>query len=232
DMLYYFPALIPRQTGNDMVAQEFMTPTGYPRHLDLRHAPPAPGGDAIVNWFRAVDPTLGRVLVEPTVVGERLAAHVPGLEVMGGIRERNLTHAHANLFRRYPDGNAPRAELERYLERYAVRWVVLRSDRRPPPAYEQLLRIHTTLRDGVIAEVLKPSTHVKLGRGRVRASMNRIEVSGSDPSKPVVLRYHWLDTLVCEPDCRVSVEPEPEDPIGFVRVAAPHPARFVIRNAY
>jgi hypothetical protein len=62
--------------------------------------------------------------------------------------------------------------------------------------------------------------------------MNRIHVTGSVPSEPVVLRYHWLATLVCEPNCRVRPTPEPGDPIGFLRVEAPHPPDFVVRNAY
>jgi hypothetical protein len=232
DVLYYFPAAIPRQTGSDLGPHEMVSPTGYPRHVDLRHAPPPPGGDPIVNWFRRVDPAGGRVLVEPPVIGERLAALVPGLEVMGGITERNLTHAHANFFRRYPGGNATLQELDRYLERYAVRWVVLRSDRSVERRYAPLLDVRVVLRDGLIAEVRGVKSRVKSGSASVRASMNRIEVTGSVPSEPLVLRYHWLDTLVCEPGCRVRVEPEREDPVGFIRVLAPHPPSFVIRNAY
>jgi hypothetical protein len=215
-----------------MGAHEIVSPTGYPRQLDLRHAPPPPGGDAVINWFRAVDPSEGRVLVEPPVIGERLAALVPGLEVMGGITERNLTHAYSNFFRRYPGGDASVDEMKRYLERYAVRWVVLRADRAPDRRFDPLLRVRTVLRDGLIAEVQTPTSRVKSGSGRVRASMNRIEVSGSLASQPVVLRYHWLDTLVCEPNCRVSPAPEPQDPIGFLRIETPHPPDFVVRNAY
>jgi hypothetical protein len=232
DVLYYFPALIPRQTGSDLGANEIVSPSGYPRQLDLRHVPPPPGGDAIVNWFRSVDPSAGRVLVEPPVIGERLAALVPGLEVMGGITERNVLHAHANFFRRHPGGDAALHELKAYLERYAVRWVVLRGDRAPERRYAPLLEVRTVLREGVIAEVQTPSSRVKSGSGRVRASMNRIQVTGSVPSEPVVLRYHWLSTLVCEPNCRVRPTPEPGDPIGFLRVEAPHPPDFVVRNAY
>jgi len=47
-----------------------------------------------------------------------------------------------------------------------------------------------------------------------------------------VLRFHWLETFVCRPDCRLRREPVDADPVGFIRVEAPHPADFVIENGY
>jgi hypothetical protein len=48
----------------------------------------------------------------------------------------------------------------------------------------------------------------------------------------VVLRFHFLETLVCRPGCAIAREPLSHDPVGFIRVAAPHPADFEILNAY
>ena len=62
------------------------------------------------------------------------------------------------------------------------------------------------------------------GRGEVRASTNRIEVTGSNPDRPVVLRFHWMEQLVCEPDCTIERKPDKLDPVGFIKIPAPHPA--------
>ncbi|MBW2262944.1 MAG: hypothetical protein JRG91_13285 [Deltaproteobacteria bacterium] len=62
--------------------------------------------------------------------------------------------------------------------------------------------------------------------------MNRIEVTGSDPNSDLVLRYHWLETLVCTPDCSITREPVLDDSVGFIRIPAPHPADVVVENGY
>jgi hypothetical protein len=231
DALYYFPAELPAQLGTDLQPDEMLSSTGYPRHLDLRHHV-ARSDEPSARWFMDHAAAEGRILVEPPVLGERLAALVPGIQLLGGIRERNLTHAYANLFRNYPDRTAPVAVLARYLERYAVRWVVLESRKPLPAEYRKLLQVRAVLPEIIICEVTTKVSFFELGSGAVRAAMNRIDVNGSDPAEPVVLRYHWHDMLVCEPNCRLQREPEPEDAVGFMRVPAPHPRDFVIRNAY
>ena len=70
------------------------------------------------------------------------------------------------------------------------------------------------------------------GRGKVRASVNRLEVTDSKKNKDVVLRYHWMETLRCTPDCTIEREAVEGDRVGFIRVPAPHPRDFVIENAY
>jgi hypothetical protein len=53
-----------------------------------------------------------------------------------------------------------------------------------------------------------------------------------DSSKrPLVLKYHWLDSFVCKPDCRVEREPMQADRVGFIRVVEA-PPNFEIVNAY
>ena len=151
---------------------------------------------------------------------------------MGGIRERNLSHTHSNFFREHPDGVASTEELSTYLDRYAVRWVVLQSGRPFPAPFGDLLQIRAKVPDGVICETMKAPSFFQEGSGRVRASMNRVEVSGSESGVPLVLRYHFLETLVCEPGCRVTVQSVQGDPVGFIRIPGPHPADLVIRNAY
>lgn len=236
DALYFFPDAVPRMASLDggevdESEPELITPTGYPRQGERRHPLWPSDVDPTVRWFREHRAT-GRVLVEPNVLGERLAAHVPGIAVMGGIRERNLTHALTNFFRLYPAREAAPDVFARYLARYAVEYVAFGSERPFPRAYEGLMEIVAALPDVQIARVLRPTSLVVDGPGRVHASMNRIEVDATDPARDVVLRYHYLETLVCEPACTLTRADEPDDPVGFLRVRAPHPARFVVRNDY
>ena len=86
-----------------------------------------------------------------------------------------------------------------------------------------------------IHRVYKTKTPVSFfaeGSGRVKASLNRIEVSGTNPDEDIVLRFHWLETLVCAEGCTVKKEPLERDPVGFIRIPAPHPADFTIENGY
>ncbi|HEY6562098.1 MAG TPA: hypothetical protein VI072_32750 [Polyangiaceae bacterium] len=232
DVLFFFPELIPKQQGRGPEPIEIVTPTGYPRNYDHRHPLPFPGGDPLVRWFAARQPLTGRILVEPPVLGERLAALLPGAEVMGGIRERNQVHALSNFFRVYPEREASAAELARYLERYAVHWVVLEMRRPMPQGWAELLQDAGGLPDLGVYAVRKRSSFFAQGSGHVRATLNRIAVSGTDPATPVVLRYHYFETLVCEPNCKLERATDAHNRIGFLRVTVPHPRNFSIRNAY
>lgn len=228
DVLYYFSHLLPAQIGFEMDAP--WSPTGGPKHLDLRHPLPTPTDYGTIRWFRG-HPMDGRVLVEPPVLGERLAAHVPNIQVLGGIRERNIVHARANFFRRYPGRDAPVEVFARYLEQYAVHYVVLSPVLPVPTAYVPLLRPVASLPDARIFAVKQPSALVASGPGHVHASMNRLSVTDTDPTLPLILRYHYLDTLRCAPACRIAPE-DPEAALSFIRVEAPHPADFTITHAY
>ena len=68
------------------------------------------------------------------------------------------------------------------------------------------------------------------GPGRVEASFDHLHISGSDPAKDAVLRFHFMETLVCNPDCSIEREEVPGDRVGFMRIPAPHPAEFSIDN--
>ena len=231
DIFYHFPSAVPRMPGRPAGPEEGITPTGYPRHDDRRHPATPPFGGGTVHWFRT-HPVRGRVLVEPNVLGERLAALVPGLEVMGGIRERNLTHVLSNFFRLYPGREASPQVFSSYLRRYGVTWVVLDGFFGFPEKYRDLLTVRADWKTVLICEVNQPTELLAQGQGRVRASINRIDVEDTNPRETVLLRYHWLETLACEPDCRASRAADPDDPVGFIRIDPPHPVSFRIENRY
>jgi hypothetical protein len=51
------------------------------------------------------------------------------------------------------------------------------------------------------------------------------------PPAEVVLRFHYLETLRCRPDCRVERFPVAGDRVGFIRVPDPRP-ELEIYNSY
>jgi hypothetical protein len=186
----------------------------------------------LARWVREVDDGQGRFLVEEPAVGERLH-WLTDAAILGGFRFRNLAHSMANLYRRNKFGAAGDDELRTYFETYAVRWVIVSSpatwwNSRPElvtPAgkvgYHRIYR--TTIEPHLIQQ----------GGGRATARPNEIAVAGSDPDVDLVLRFHWMEHLVCEPGCEIRREKiDGRDPVGFIRVPAPHPADLVIVNRY
>lgn len=230
DVLYFFPKWMPEvpplPTGEEM----HITAYGFPEHRDFRHHPPEPHFDDAANWVLEHDDGQGRILVEWWVLGEHLLWRT-NAQILGGFRERNMEHRAANLFHRYPQGQISDDELARYLEQYAVRWVIV-SQELPTFESKAVLEKIATVGPHRVYRTKVPVSFIRGGRGRVKASMNRIEVSDTDPDQDVVLRFHWHDTLICEPSCRVEREPLPDNQVGFIRVPAPHPEAFAVINGY
>jgi hypothetical protein len=186
----------------------------------------------VAEWVRSVDDGRSRFVVEDPTLGEQLAWRTDA-HVLGGFIYRNLQHSHANLFRRRKQGVASDEELRAYFETYAVGWVILSNpsptwDRRPD-ILEQVARFggfrvyRTRVSPSLLAE----------GTGDVTAATNVLRVTGSDPARDLVLRFHWMETLVCAPDCEVRrVRVDSFDPVGFIKIPAPHPADLEVRNGY
>jgi len=246
DVLYYFPQALPslKPLHEIMPAEAERTDTwvpgtGFHKQMELRHEPHYQDFTDVADWLNEHDDGQGRVLVEWYVLGEHLAWRTD-TQILGGFHERNLEHIRADLFRRNALGDLPDDELKQYFRDYAVKWVIFtpprplletRLDLLEPiggfPPYddegEPFHRIYATRVDvSFFAE----------NRGRVEPSMNLLKVTGTDPDEDVVLRFHWLETLVCEPGCAIEREPISHDPVGFIRVKAPHPADFDIVNGY
>ncbi len=229
--LYYFiedlpePAMLPHGERAQLSA------LGYPEH-----APYDYGDwhvDPLAQWVRERDDGSGRFLVEGWSWGEQLAWKTDA-QIMGGFIWRNLQHSWSNFFRRRPQGIAPPAEWQRYFDTYAVHWVIVTSPRHATPWWDHNPTIEKVadLGDFRAYKVLERTRLIEKGPGRVKASTNRIEVYGTDPSAPVVLRYHWLETLRCLPECSVERVKVPGDPVGFIRIPPGHPKDFLVFNKY
>jgi hypothetical protein len=236
DVLYFTGALVP-ETAPLVEENPRITDTigfgniGYPAHKEFRHGPMPPDFVGVADWFRDNADGSGRVMVEHWTLGEMLAWKTRA-QVLGGFRLRNLQHNAANFFRLYPIGDPPPGVLERYLDDYAVKWLVASFTHQRFAARADLFEPVTLIGTHQIFVSKRPVSFFAKNRGRVKARLNRLSVKKTWPDEDVVLRYHWHEKLRCRPDCRVEREPLAGDPVGFIRVPAPHPIDFVIWNGY
>ncbi len=232
DVLYFMPELQPKPGRLFNGEPAMLAGSGYLPHTTLRHAN-SQGDRALVEWVREHEDGRGRWLVEWPPLADEISWKTDA-QVIGGLPFLNLEHSWANLYRRHPDGVVEPEELRTYLETYAISWVVISFpnawfNREPNPWLDKVAKIggHHIYRTKLAVNL------VARGGGKVVASTNHVRVTGSKPEVDSVLRYHWMETLVCRPDCTIErVEIDGVDPIGFIRVPAPHPADYEIINGY
>jgi hypothetical protein len=232
DVLYFTARSLPPPAKLLDGQQVWYTMLGYGPHGDFSYGDWH--HDELAAWVRAHDDGSARFLVENWHIGEQLTWKTDA-QILGGFVWRNMEHSWANFFRRKPQGIASPGELREYLQTYAVRWVIVATPAEQTPWWDKspALERVATVSQFRIYRTKAPVSLVAEGRGRVTASANRILVTGSDPGRDVVLRYHWMETLACGPDCRIVQEPiDDVDGVGFIRVPAPHPVDFEVRNVY
>lgn len=231
DVIYFFPEELPEVAPFVDGNRPMIAATGFPAHRSYRHTDPHPYLYLLVRWVEKREDRRGRILVQGGMDGEALA-WMTDAEVLGGFQLLNLKHAYANLFRLHFEGEADEQYLRRYLRTYAVRWVVITSPRAWFDDKPGLLRLAARFAQYRVYRVEMEPDLFQQGSGKVKARTNRIEVRGTDPGQPLVLSYHWLETLVCEPDCELVPADNPMGGVDFIRIPAPHPRDLVIRNAY
>lgn len=205
---------------------------GFGAQPQYRMRPRSREDDGVAEWVRSVDDGQARFVVEDPTLGEKLAWRTEA-HILGGFIYRNLQHSHANLFRRRKQGVASDEELRAYFKTYGVGWVILSN---PSPAWDRRAEIlepvsrfggHRMYRTKITPSLLAEGT------GTVTAETNVIRVTGSDPAQDLVLRFHWMETLVCAPDCEVRrARIDSFDEVGFIKIPAPHPADMEVRNGY
>jgi len=202
------------------------------RHFSLPHPSQAlPDTDRMVAWASRHIGMAGRALVEEPELGERLAWR-SSVEVIGGFRERNIEHAHANIFRRYDGEVIPEEVMRDWLQTYGVGWVITRSEHPELAQMPQLLGTAQPIHHRWVLKVKIPTPRLSGSPGKVVAQTNKLSVSGTDPDADLILRYHFHEALRCQPKCTLRREPIEYDDVGLIRVPAPHPAKFVIENHY
>ncbi len=237
DATYFFPGELPspRLQPDDEISLRRTNPSvpgikGL--HMEFRHAPTFKDYTNIARWVNDNVDDSGRVLVQGWILGEHLAWRT-NAQILGGFRLRNLQHSQANLFRRFDESKITSDDARRHLTDFAVKWVILSGPKHQIETFTGLLEpvgyippVHRIYKTKV------PVSYFASGRGSVAAAMNRIEIKGSDPNTDIVLRYHFHETLVCAEGCELKREPLDYDPVGFIRIPAPHPRDLVIENKY
>jgi hypothetical protein len=244
DVVYFIPPLVPQPIN---LPEE--TPhiadiigfgnVGYPRHRDFRHGTVPQHVENVVKWVENWDPSQGRILVEYAPLADHLAWRTKA-DILGGSVLRDRGHGRSNFFWRYPSEDPPQAKLRWYLETYAVGWIVILNnpglgelDYRPRlRSQTELLKTVAKVRPFELMRSQLPISYFQAGTGKIETSLNKIKVSESPPNTDLVLRYHYLSSMVCTPNCSVRKKKISGDPIGFIEVPAPHPANFVIKNNY
>lgn len=232
DVTYYTPSLLPRLAPLYNNGWLPITTQGFPAQPDYRHHVVTADHDQLPAWVRAHDDGQSRFLVEEPSLGEQLSWRTEA-QILGGFLYRNLEHSHANLFRRRKEGIASDDELRAYFETYAVSHVIITSKHKSWERRPNVLELVATIGQHRIFRTKIAPRLIAEGGGRVTASTNLLRVTGSDPSKDLVLRYHWMETLRCSPDCELRRVPvDSFDTVGFIKIPAPHPADLEVRNAY
>ncbi len=233
DVLYFFPRAVPKVPPLTTGTPPPLSAYGFIHQADdeYRHGPAPAHMAKVADWVREHDDGQGRFLVEWWVLSEYLLART-NAQVLGGFHEINMKHAAANLFSKRHKGERTQEHVRAYFEDYAIAWVILNETEPKDVAWGDELELVEKIPPQRIYKTRVPIQLVRSGGGAVTWSMNRLDVQGSDPDADVVLRFHWLGTLRCEPSCHVMREPREGDEVGFLRIPAPHPTAFSIVNRY
>lgn len=228
DVLYFFPDILP-QLPFVREAPYSLTATGFRSHIRYRHPPPSAIDMTLDQWIQQ-HADEGRIAVTDWT-GERFAWSTRA-QILGGFVDLNLAHAAAHPVRWARHGTPSAEELRRYIDTYAVRYFVVRFDDFGLPAMPEVVTHCASFGEAQVYRSNAPVSYFSAGRGKVSAATNRISVFDSAPNETVELKYHWHEALRCTPGCRIERARSALDPVGFVRIPAPHPSNFLIENSY
>jgi hypothetical protein len=212
-------------------------------NLQLRTRIP-PEIAAIVEWIAREAPADGRVMFEESgdetgfvydgVYLSSLVPHLTGRELIGGpINLYNDRHHFAEFHSGQMFKRDVRAlgdtELRDYLRLYNIGAVVAFH----PVSVQRLQAIPglvtTQRRIGPVhlMRVNQPLSWFIAGDGKVKAGLNRLELSGLEGDE-VILKYHWVEGLSAAPPTKIEAVKMLDDPIPFIKLAAP-PSSVTLR---
>jgi len=230
DILYFFPDRLPKTVNTEATG---LSASGYPMHPSYVHPRWHPAHDFLAEWVDVRKTGNSRFLLGPISEGEKLFWRT-GAEIIGGFPYRNVEHAYANIYRprNAEDMVIPEEKFRDYLDAYAIEWVIVASNERFYHSMDNLLTL-VEQANGFNAYWYRNRTSMfQKGSGKLSAYLNRIDVSETDPNQEIIIRYQWIHTLICEPACSIEREINPFSTVGFIKIPAPHPESFTIRNAY
>lgn len=178
-------------------------------------------------WLRTHTPEHGRILFAGCAVHGYGGGHVAYLPVMAQREMMACDYYHfspARVEYNYP----PRAfrtscaREQRFFDLYNVTHVVtyhppwITEFRNHPELFEEVWAFGGQTPKKVF-RVRRESNQFLRGRGTVRATINRLDVTVADVRQPAVLKYHWADGLRADPP--VDLAPyDAGDGIEFIEV--------------
>ncbi|NRA32590.1 MAG: hypothetical protein HRU17_04550 [Polyangiaceae bacterium] len=194
-----------------------------PTLLYRGHSSPPESYRAIRSFLLKQSP-YGRVAITDWVLSEYLAA-TTHLATLGGIPQRFVPHVDAHPLRQNLGATTTGgSRFDRYLESYAVQYVVHHGPQ-PLQLRSKLIELVFEHGDHRVYRALQTPDYFASGSGLLASQgLNLLKFRQmSTPTKPVVLRFHWLENLRCRPGCRVERANTPGDRAGFIRVIGAPP---------
>jgi hypothetical protein len=196
--------------------------------------------NAIVDWIGRETPSDARVLFEESgdetgfiydgIYLSSLVPHLTGRQLIGGpINLYNDRHHFAEfhsgqMFKKdvqtLTDG-----DLRDYLRLYNIGAVVAfhPASLRRLQAIPGLVTLEQRIGPVHLMKVNQPLTWFVAGKGKVKAGLNRLELS-EITGDAVILKYHWVEGLTASPPAKIEQVKMLDDPIPFIKLVAPPPS--------
>jgi hypothetical protein len=207
-----------------------LTPSLTAYGFDVARRDPAQGLSAsqreLIEWVRESATEPGRILCDEEMLGDMLPVYT-GREVLGGSLTRSSPLKHRaswmNALRFFPgDGSSSADDMDKYLKRYNVAYVVVRDCRattvRALPGVLECFRRGDCVVYGMSQEGRSWICDTgATGAVTVVASFNRILID-SAPAGRFTLKYHFLDSLSVKAGIRLYPVTVGNDPVPLIGV--------------
>jgi hypothetical protein len=199
---------------------------------------------AIVEWVETSTPTEGRVLFEESgdetgfvYDGTYLSSFIPqraDRQLIGGpinvwYDRHHFAEFHSGRLFKREIQTVSDEEIKNYFRLYNIGAVVAFH----PPSIQRLqsipglVELDRQIGPIHLMKVNQPLTWFLQGEGKVKASLNRLELSELE-GKEIVLKYHWTKGLSASPPATIAPVKIDDDPIPFIKIIQP-PTALTLR---
>ncbi|MGH7793983.1 MAG: hypothetical protein ACREQ2_03650 [Candidatus Binatia bacterium] len=203
-----------------------------------------PSLEAIKDWIVRQTPSDARVLFEESgdetgfvydgIYLSSFVPHLTGRQLIGGpINLYNDRHHFAEfhsgqMFKR-DVRTLTDDELLDYLRLYNIGAIVAfhPASLQRLQAIPGLVTVEQRIGPVHLMKVNQPLTWFVAGEGKVKAGLNRLELSDLKGSQ-VILKYHWVEGLTASPPTEIQPVKMLDDPIPFIKLIAP-PSSVTLR---
>jgi hypothetical protein len=199
---------------------------------------------AIVEWIETRTPAEGRVLFEESgdetgfvYDGTYLSSFIPqraGRQLIGGpinvwYDRHHFAEFHSGKLLKKDIQTLSDDEIRNYFRLYNIGAVVIFH----PASIQRLqsipglVELDRQIGSIHLMKVNQPLTWFLQGAGRVKAGLNRLDLSDLK-GEEIVLKYHWTKGLSASPPAKIVPVKIADDPIPFIKIIQP-PARLTLR---